>query len=457
MRIETKNMTTGSPAKLIFSFSLPLMVGNIFQQLYTVVDTAVVGRALGVKALAGLGASDWLNWMIIGVIQGFAQGFSILMAQYFGAEDYKGLRKSVGNSLVLAGICAVAVLAISQAGLGSFLDILGTPDSIRGYSELYLRIIFWGIPVITAYNIFASILRALGDGKTPLNAMIIAAAINVVLDLIFVLVLHWGIAGAASATIIAQVFSALYCLNKMLKIPELKLSRDDWKLDARLDGRLFLLGLPMAFQNLIIAVGGLIVQKVVNAFGVFFIAGFTATNKLYGILEVAATSYGYAMTTYTGQNVGAGKLTRIRQGMKSGLLIALLTSAVITTAMLIFGKSILMLFITGDKETVTETLAIAFRYLKIMSLFLPILYFLHVTRSCIQGMGNTLLPMASGITEFIMRTGAALLLPLLVGRSGIFYAEILAWAGADIVLVCSYIYSIKKLDNKEKELNDGIY
>lgn len=445
MAARIQNMTEGKPLKLILAFSLPLMIGNVFQQLYTVVDTMVVGQALGVGALAALGAADWLNWMILGTIQGFTQGFSIKMSHEFGAGDYKRLRKTVANSLLLALVTSVVLLLFSQFFARPILELLQTPDLIIEDSLSYLRIMFAGIPVVMAYNILASILRALGDGKTPLYAMVVAAVINVILDLVFVLGFHWGIMGAAGATVIAQFCSGLFCLFAILRVEVLAFSKEDFRMDSSLCMYLMKLGLPMAFQNAIIAVGGMIVQFVVNGFGVLFIAGFTATNKLYGILEVAATSYGYAMVTYVGQNLGAKKIDRISKGMRSALIVAMVTSAVIAAAMLLFGKAILGCFISGAPEDVTATLGIAYHYLAIMSVFLPILYVLHVTRSALQGMGDTILPMASGIAEFIMRTGSAILLPLLLGEEGIFYAEILAWAGADVILVTSYYFRMKKL------------
>lgn len=439
-----KSMTSGSPGKLIFFFSLPLMLGNIFQQLYTVVDTMVVGQALGVNALAALGATDWLNWMSLGLIQGFSQGFSILMAQRFGAEDEEGLRKSVGNALVLSGILAVILLVIMQSIMNPMLDLLHVPDTIRPMAVQYLRLMFAGVPVVMAYNIFACILRALGDGRTPLYAMMIAALTNVGLDVLFVIVLKFGIAGAAIATIIAQAVSAVYCICKILQIPILHFQKNDFVLEGALVRHLWVLGIPMAFQNLVIAVGGMIVQSVVNGFGVVFMAGFAATNKLYGILEIAAISYGYAVVTYVGQNLGAGRMDRIRKGYRSSLLIAVLTSAVIAACMLIFGKAIVSLFISGTAEQTTEAVKIACLYLNIMSLGLPILYYLHITRSCIQGLGNTVLPMASGLSEFAMRTLAAFLLPALFGHNGMLYAELMAWIGADVVLFFSYLYSIRR-------------
>lgn len=445
MASRIKNMTEGKPVSLIVSFALPLMVGNVFQQLYTVVDTMVVGKVLGVGALAALGAADWLNWMMLGVIQGLTQGFAILMAQEFGAGRLDKLKEAVGGSAVLSAISAAALLIVGQLLAYPILRLLQTPPEIMDNALLYLRIMFLGVPVVMAYNLFASILRALGDGKTPLHAMIVASFVNIGLDLLFVVGFGWGIAGAASATLIAQLVSGLFCLWHIRSLEMLRLSREHFKLRASLAGKLFSLGSPMAFQNAIISVGGMIVQSVVNGFGVIFIAGFTATNKLYGVLEIAATSYGYAMITYVGQNLGAGKKERIRSGMRAALLVAVLTSVVIAVFMLLFGKVILGWFMSGTQQEVEQTMRIAYFYLAIMSVFLPVLYILHVTRSAIQGMGNTMLPMMSGVAEFLMRALTAVFLPILIGETGIFFAEITAWAGADVILIISWFVMIRRL------------
>ncbi len=441
---QIKNMTAGKPGKLIFTFALPLMLGNVFQQLYTVVDTMVVGKFLGVGALAALGAADWLNWMMLGIIQGFAQGFAILMAQEFGAKKYEKLRDVIGNAGVLSLLFSLLLTGAGQLAARPVLLLLQTPETILPDTLLYLRMMFLGVPIVMAYNLLACILRSLGDGKTPLHAMVVASFTNIALDLLFVLVFRWGIAGAAAATLIAQLISGLYCVYHIRKIKILRMVPNNFRLNARLVPRLLLLGAPMAFQNCIIAVGGMILQFIINGFGVIFIAGYTASNKLYGVLEVAATSYGYAMITYVGQNLGAGKYKRIRQGMRSALLIALATSVGIAAAMLLFGKLILGCFISGTPQETAMAMEIAYLYLAIMSIFLPVLYLLHIVRSAIQGMGNTLLPMVSGIVEFIMRTIAAILLPGAIGQTGIFYAEIAAWIGADVVLICSYVVIAKK-------------
>ncbi len=440
MAARIQNMTQGKPPRLIFTFALPLMVGNVFQQLYTVVDTMVVGKYLGVDALAALGASDWLNWMMLGIIQGFTQGFAILMAREFGAGEFGRLRDVIGNSTVLSTVFSLLLVALGQGTARPILLLLQTPNDILPSTLLYLRIMFLGVPIVMAYNLFASILRSLGDGKTPLQAMMVSASTNVVLDLLFVMVFHWGIAGAAIATLIAQLVSGLFCLYHINKLEILRMERSNFHLRAREDLRLLGLGFPMAFQNCIIAIGGMIIQSVVNQVGVIFIAGYTAANKLYGVLEIAATSYGYAMITYVGQNLGARQFRRIRQGMRSALAIALGTSLFVAAVMLIFGRFILSGFLSGTPQEVEQAMEVAYTYLSIMSLCLPILYVLHVVRSAIQGMGNTALPMVSGIVEFIVRTTAVFLLPTLIGSTGIFFAEISAWAGADIVLITSYLF-----------------
>ena len=440
MNTRIKSMTQGNPGKLILAFALPLMAGNVFQQLYTVVDTMVVGKYLGVGALAALGASDWMNWMMLGIVQGFAQGFAIRMAQEFGAGKYDSLRKVIGNSGILALISSLFLVAVGQFTARPILMLLQTPGDIIGNALLYLRIMFLGLPIVMAYNFFACILRSLGDGQTPLRAMIVASVTNIALDCLFVLVFHWGIAGAAAATLIAQLVSGLFCLYHIRRLEVLQMSPSDFRPEGALGGKLMALGLPMAFQNCIIAIGGMIVQFVVNGSGVLFIAGFTATNKLYGVLEIAATSYGYAMITYVGQNLGAKQYRRIRQGVRSALVIALGTSVVIAAVMLLLGRVILSWFISGTPEEVAQTMDIAYFYLAVMSTALPVLYVLHVMRSVVQGMGNTALPMASGVVEFVMRTATALRLPGAVGEIGLFFAEPAAWLGADVVLVLSYFF-----------------
>lgn len=444
MSAQVRDMTKGSPAKLILFFAVPLMLGNIFQQLYTMVDTIVVGQIAGVQALAALGAVEWIMWMVLGVSTGITQGFSILISQHYGAKKWNALKKTVAHSYLLTAVTAILLLIVSQLTARWILVFLNTPDNIIGMSLIYLRIVFCGIPIVAAYNILASVLRALGNSRTPLIAMIIASFINVILDILFVAVLHWGVAGAALATVIAQTFSAFYCFLVVRKIEIVHTCREDFAKIPGLNRKLFALGAPILFQDVIISVGGLAVQFVINGYGFLFVAGFTATNKLYGVLEMAAISYGYAIVSYVGQNLGAGEIRRIKKGVRASTVLAFFTSAVISILMFLFGKILLSMFISGDPEQAGQVLAIAWHYLSVMASCLCILYFLYVYRSALQGLGNTMIPMLSGIVEFFVRVGVALLLPRLIGQNGIFYAEIAAWTGAVILLVSSYYVSIRK-------------
>lgn len=447
---KTIVMTKGNPYKLILQFALPLMLGNIFQQMYTLVDTMVVGKGVGVDALAAVGASDWLNWMSLGMLSGIAQGFSIPMAQEFGAGHKEKLRKTIGNAIVLSAVCAVVFVVVLQAAALPVLKLLKTPEEILPTALLYIRIFFTGIPVSMAYNVLAATLRAMGDGKSPLYAMVVASITNIVLDIVFVIVLPFGVAGAAAATLIAQLVAAIYCYIALSRIGGLKLQKEDFIPETYRIVHLLKLSMPLAFQNCIICIGGMIVQFVVNGFGVLFIAGYTATNKLYGLLEMAAVSFGYAISTYVGQNVGAGEFKRLRSGHIASLVVSLATSVVITTVMLFFGKVFIGMFLSGTVEEVEMAGEVAWRYLLFMSLALPALYLLYVYRSALQGMGNTLIPMLSGILEFIMRTGMVLGLTRLLGSDGIFWAEISAWIGAAVLLGISYYVIMAKKYKKEE-------
>ena len=452
MKTKIQDMTSGSPGRLIILFAIPLMLGNICQQLYTMVDTMIVGQVAGVEALAALGAVDFLMWVVTGISTGLTQGFSIQLSQYYGAKDFENLRKSLAHSYRLTAFIAVGVFILSQSFASLVLTGLHTPSNIIGMSLLYLRIIFCGIPATAAYNMFGSALRAMGNSKTPLTAMIIASVLNVSLDILFVAGFGWGVAGAAIATVIAQSFSAVYCFLILRRIDIVHLTRADFMPASGMNARLMKLGIPVVFQNIIIGVGGLVVQYVINGYGFLFVAGFTATNKLYGLLEMAAISYGYAIVTYVGQNLGAGKIDRIRKGVRSSMLLSLLTSLIISAAMFLFGKNILSLFISGEPQQTQQVLAIAFKYLSIMAAMLWVLYFLYVYRSALQGLGDTLMPMVSGMAEFVMRISAALILPHFIGQDGIFFAEIAAWSGATVILCISYYVRMHKYHKKNRHI-----
>ena len=439
-------MTQGHPAKLLMAFALPLMLGNVFQQLYTVVDVAIVGQGVGMEALAALGTVDWMNWMYLGLVQGLTQGFSVRMAQEYGRGDLTSLRKTVGNAVGLAAVSALLTAVVAQAALELFMTMLRVPSQLWPQAALYSRVILLGIPAMMYYNLTASVLRAVGDSKTPLIAMAVAAVTNIVLDCVAIFGLGWGIAGAAAATVLAQILAGTMCALRIGKNPALRFGKEDLRWDHKLQRQMMGLGLPVAAQNLVIAAGGMVVQSVVNRFDTGFIAGFTATGKLYGLLEIAAISYGYAVTTYTGQNFGAELWQRIRQGTRWAVVISVGTAVVIGVALLLFGRQITGLFISNEDPVLAAAAGeTAYQYLSVMAWCLPVLYLLYAYRSALQGMGNTRVPLLSGVMEFLMRVSAAAVIGYIGWQEGIFFAEVLAWAGAAALLAGAYYRSERHL------------
>ena len=385
---KVRDMTQGRPARLILSFALPLMLGNMFQQMYVMVDTMVVGKFVGVDALASLGAADWLNWLVIGLVQGLTQGFSIQISQRFGAEDWDGLNRAITGTILLSGAVGAVLTAAALLLAEPVLLLLRTPADILPGSLDYLHVMFSGTLALMGYNAFASILRAMGNSRTPLIAMVIASVLNVGLDLLFVLVFHWGIAGAAGATVLAQVVSCLICLWAMRGLPIPRIEKSQWRLSAPLMRRLFSLGAPLALQNTIIAVGGMAVQSVVNGFGVLFVAGYTATNKLYGLLEIAATSFGFSMATYTGQNLGAKQYRRIDQVLVRCMVIVILIGLTLGNGAHLLGQTLLGIY-SSDAEVISYGMV----RLGVVSVSYFLCGMMDVVAGSVRGMGYSILPM----------------------------------------------------------------
>lgn len=380
---------------------------------------------------------------------GFTQGFSIRVSNCLGANDEKGMEKAIAMTYMSCLVIGLIVMIVSQLIIVPLLQVLNTPNHTIQGSILYLRIISSGSMIVIFYNCFSSILRAIGDSKTPLRAMVIAACMNIILDLITVCIFHLGIAGAALATIISQLFAAIYCYKKLNKELPFQLTKESFHFDTHLMKQLIYLGTPLAFQNIIIAIGGIILQSVVNGYGFLFIAGYTATNKFYGILEVVSISFGYAITTFTSQNYGAQKYQRMKQGIFQANLLSVGISIVILFIVILFGKNVLMLFISATPQQTKIVLKYAYDYLFVMAACLPVLYVLYSYRSALQGMENTFIPMVSGIVELLMRVTAAFILPRYIGVYGIYVAEVLAWFGAAIMLYICYRIDIRKIDQSQ--------
>lgn len=431
--------------KLLLSFSLPLMLGNMFQQFYTVADTAIVGQGVGIEALAALGTVDWLNWMVLAMVQGFTQGLSIEMAQKYGSRDLDGLQKVIGQSVRISVMIVIGYTVAMILALPLFLTLLRVPEELRSLAHLYSGILFCGLPLTMFFNLCAATLRAVGNSRTPLKAMVLSALTNIVLDVLVIFVFHWGIAGAAIATVVSQAVAGTFCLLHMRSMPELHFSRQNLHHDKILCEKLLCLSLPMGAKNMIVALGGIFVQAIANGFGTTFIAGFAATNKLMGLLEAAAISYGYGVTTYVGQNYGAGKKDRISEGLKSAIMLSIGTAVAIALVMFLFGQTITGLFISADAVEIAQAAhRIAYDYLCFASLFLPCLYLLHVFMAALQGIGDTTSPLIAGCVELILRISLAALSGWLVFSYGLFAAECMAWAGGAIYLILQYRKKMKK-------------
>ena len=437
MSLRTKNMTEGNPTKLILLFSLPILAGTIFQQMYNLVDTFVVGRVEGVTALAAVSSTGWLDWTLLGLIIGLAQGFAIQIAHSFGAGDEAELRLAAGNSLVLAAVVVTVLEIVAQVFLPSVLTIMNTPADTYGLTLTYLRIVFGGLPMVMGYNLFSGFLRSVGNSRIPMIAITCSAVCNMLLDIIFVGYLHWSVVGAAIATVISQTLSCLICLISVFRLPVFKLSGSDLHLTREISSRLIQLGLPIAFQNLIISVGGLILQSVVNARGFIFMAGYNAASRMQGLMEMAGTALRGAVSTFVGQNYGAKNYDRVKLGLRKSVQIAVMMAVLIGGAVIAWGKPLLNLFIQDDPAIVEQVLVYGYRFLVFMGASLFALYLLFVFRSALQGLGDTVTSMLSGVLELFMRSGCALLLPLFMGEWGVYTAGIISWYGAAILLAIS--------------------
>ncbi len=445
---KTRDMTTGSPTRHLILFCLPIIAGNAFQQLYSLVDSFVVGQ-VSVDALTAVASAGWLDWLVLSLAVGLAQGFGIQVAHSFGAADYDELHRAVGQSILLSVVTVAVVETIAQLFLWPTLVALEMPQQTIRMTESYLRIIFAGLPLVMGFNLFSGFLRAVGNSTTPLLAMVAASITNIVLDILFVMGLGLGVQGAAIATMCGQCLSCIVCLVAVIRTPVMRIHRHDLRLDKKMCLRLLKLGTPIAFQNLIISIGGLALQRVVNSFRYAFVAGFNAASRLVGLIELAGSSLGNAVGTFAGQNLGAGRIDRVKLGMRRAAQLAVLIGVIVAAVMILFGEGLLSLFITdSDPVKVAETLDVAYLYLVVMSLGLPMLYLLFGYRTTLQGIGDTFIPMISGVVELLMRFLCAVVLPLFMGEWGIYLSEIAAWVGAAVLLIWGYYHRIRQIESK---------
>lgn len=442
---RTVDMTVGSPTKHILKFSLPLIAANMGQQLYAVVDASIVGRGVGVKALASVGATDWVYCMILWAVISLTQGFSTFVSRYFGEKNYSKMNKAIALSTLLSGIISVFLALAGILGARPLLDLMNTPSDIIGGANAYLVIMIGGTVVVTAYNLASSVLRAFGDGRSPLIAMVIAGVLNMGLDLLFVFPFGWGIYGAAIASVISQLVSFLFCIFRLRKIDCIHLDRQTFRLDWAEIKELLCFSIPLALQSITIAIGGIFLQSVINRQGSIFIAGYTATNKMYGLMESSATALGLACSTFFAQNYGAGLHKRVRKGVSTATLIAVTMAMAVFAVLLLIRWDLLQLFLDVNQENGFEALQTAVRYLTYMIFFLPILFLIHVYRNALQALKISVWSMISGFAELFCRLFMAMVAIAWIGSDALFLSEPLAWFGALVFVMVPYFFYQKKL------------
>ncbi len=439
----TRDMTEGSPMKLILGFSIPLLFGALFQQFYSVVDTVIVGQFLGVKALAGVGATGSVNFMVVGFCMGICSGFAIPVSHKFGAKDYSGMRRFVANSVWLSvGFAAVITLLVSLL-CRNILTWMNTPEDIFEEAYIYILIIFIGIPATFLYNILSGIIRSMGDSRTPLMFLVISSLLNIGLDLLCIVVFKMGVAGAAAATVVSQMISGLLCLRYMIRRYEiLHITKEEWKADPHQMKLLCSMGVPMGLQYSITAIGSVIMQTAVNSLGSIAVASVTASGKVSMFFSCPFDAMGSTMATYGGQNVGAKKLDRLGKGLFSCSILGI-GYALAAFAVLFFAGDVFTgLFVN---EGGAKIIADARQMLVIMSAFYIPLAFVNIIRFMIQGMGFSAFAVLAGVCEMVARALAGVFLVPAFGFTGACFASPLAWILADAFLIPAYIHVRRKL------------
>lgn len=438
-----KDLTAGSPMRLIIRFAVPTFLGLLFQQFYNMVDAMIVGKFLGVDALAGVGSTGAINFVVLGFCMGICNGFAIPIAQMFGAKKESELRKYVANSTWLCIAFAIVLTVAVVLSCHWILVVLNTPQDIFSYAYDYIVIIFAGIPCIILYNMVASIIRSLGDSKTPVYFLAVSSVLNIVLDLLFILLFQMGVAGAAWATVLSQGVSGIVCLFYMRKrYPILRGERAEWKIRTRYMGVLCGIGVPMGLQYSITGIGSLVLQFAVNGLGAMVVAGVTAAQKIMQFTGCPFDTLGQTMAPYSGQNLGAGKLERIGQGLKAANLIGFIASGILLVVLILFGKQLTLLFLNASD---TEAIQYAYQFMVVSSAGYCLLTLVNTVRFTIQGMGFSIFAMLAGVMEMFARTLAGLVLVVFIGYWGVCLAHVLAWIFADVFLIPCYYVCMKKL------------
>lgn len=449
---SVRDLTKGSPMKLILGFMLPLFFGILFQQFYNMVDTVVVGRYVGLEALAGVGSTGAINFLVVGFVIGTSAGFAIPVAQKFGSKDYAALKKYVGNTLWISIVFAAVLTAATCILCGKILEWMNTPEDVFMQAYNYIFVIFLGIPITFSYNILSGFIRSLGDSRTPVIFLVISSLLNIALDIFMIVALNMGVAGAGVATVVSQAFSSVLCLIYIIKRMELlHLSKSDIKPDFKYIGRLCAAGLPMGLQYSITAIGAIILQTAVNGLGAVYMASLTAGNKVGQFMCCPFDAMGSTIATYGGQNIGAGELKRVKRGLLDCVLLGTIWAIVALVIVTLFGGDLAALFLDESDPETAENIGLIRQYsshfLIINSFFYIPLALVNIVRFMIQGMGYSQIALYAGVFELAARGIVALALVPVFGFEAICYANPLAWVLADLFLIPAFFVcynSVKK-------------
>ena len=441
-----KDLTVGSPMKLILSFMLPLLFGLLFQQFYSMVDTVVVGKFLGVDALAGVGSTGSINFMVLGLCNGICAGFAIPVAQKFGQKDFEGLRRFVGNMIWLGTVIALIVTLATTTLCASILRWMDTPEETFSFAYDYIWVIFLGIPATMLYNLLSGVIRSLGDSKTPLAFLILSSLLNVALDVLFIVLFRMGVAGAGWATLLSQLISGLMCLGFIIKrFPLLHLGREDLQFRWVYARHLLNMGLPMGLQYSITAIGSILLQTAVNGLGANAMAAVTAGSKVYMLCACPYDAIGTTAATYAGQNLGAGKPERVHQGVRACTVLGVVYAAGIFLAMYFLGSQLCLMFLdTKDAAAVAAIGTLSRQFLLTNLVFFVPLLFVNLLRFTIQGLGFSEFAVFAGVFEMVARGVFGLCLVPWLGFPAVCFASPAAWVMADLFLFPAYYACMKK-------------
>ena len=438
------DMTKGKPSELIVEFIIPIILGNIFQQMYNVADTVIVGQFVGVQALAAVGATGTISFLILGFMQGLTTGFTVLTSQRYGAGDTEGVKRSVGNAWILSAIVTAAMTILSAAGMDWLLRVMQTPSDIYEMARTYILIICLGMGFNILYNLLASMLRAVGNSRVPLYFMVLAAALNVVLDLVLIIVFHMGVAGAAVATIASQGVSGLLCLFYIWKkVPVLCVSREHFRPDKRCIRNQVSIGIPMALQFSITAVGTIMVQTALNMLGSVVVASYTVACKVEQFVTQAYSAMGMTIATYSAQNRGGGDLGRIRVGTRIAFWMSAVYSVVVFFALQAVLPWVVRIFLAGDLGEILSYVRI---YITICGVFFIPLGMIFIYRNVMQGCGYGFMPMMGGVVELVCRGIVAVIAARLLSYEGVCAANASAWCLAGIFLWLAYRHAMKRME-----------